>query len=79
MENEFDKLPESTINSTLIYDINKIPNGMSLEDLISLYADEKIVLYDSNNIGNIPYVTNECDAMVIDINSDDGKIIINGK
>lgn len=57
----------------VVYDIKLIPDGISIEDIISVY-NRGIVLYDSSKMdkdGNIPYAINGCDVRFVDAAAED--------
>lgn len=39
----------------LIYDHRTIPEGMTLEEVIEIFAATKVIVYDSMSTGNLPF------------------------
>lgn len=50
----------------VIYDVRTLPKDTTIEEVLEVYYTTKVILYESNDIGNDPYV--------VDINNIDDKI-----
>ena len=39
----------------LIYDVRSIPEGMTLEHILSVFEETRVIIYDSLSTGNLPF------------------------
>ena len=45
------------MKTVLVYDINTLPEGVTIKDVVKSYEDQGIILFDSKK-GSNPYVIN---------------------
>ena len=62
------KIKKKMENKVIIYDIRALPQGITLEDVIEIYAATGIIMYDSMAIANVP--------IAVDVNNLDETVIV---
>ena len=59
----------------LIYDICSVPHGFELQKVVHIWKEHNFVMWDSENGGNEPILTEETEGVLIDISNTTPEIL----